>query len=67
MGDMKKELKEKTVEELLKEYPNGFAISQTCKLGKIILASSHFMALAQKHPLPPNNGGYLVVEMIEET
>lgn len=57
--------KEQTVDELLKKYPEGFAVGPGGNISKVIVATSHFYLLAREHPFPPPNGGYLVVKMID--
>lgn len=57
---------EKTIDELLKKYPDGFAVGPGGMINKILMATSHFVAVARAHPVAPTNGGYLVVEMTNE-
>ena len=54
-----------TVGELLEKYPDGFSVGYNGAISRIVFASSHFAAVAGEHPIPPSNGGYLVVEMEE--
>lgn len=54
-----------TVREILEKYPDGAAISPGGRLAKTLFASSHFVRIASEHPIAPQNGGYLVVEMQE--
>jgi len=54
-----------TVREILAKYPDGAAISPGGRLSKTLFASSCFARVAQEHPIAPQNGGYLVVEMQE--
>ncbi len=55
-----------TIGELLKLYPGGFSVGPGGNINKTVLASSHFSAIATNYPVPPLNGGYLVVEMVEQ-
>lgn len=57
---------EKTVKELLEKYPDGFSVGPGGDVNKTLMASSHFVAVAQRHPVAPPNGGYLVVEATNE-
>lgn len=59
------EIKEKTVEELLEVYPDGFAIGPGGSISKTLIATSHFRAIAMNYPFVVGNQGYLVVEMME--
>ena len=59
---MSEKLKSMTVGELLGLYPDGFTISASGTLEKIVGASSHLNIIARVFPLPPQNGGYLVVD-----
>lgn len=56
----------RTVEDLLKRYPGGFAVGPGGRVSRTIAATTYFYHLAGQHPFPPPNGGYLVVEMVEE-
>lgn len=58
--------KDQTIKGLLEQYPDGFSVGPGGDISKVIAATSHFYLLAQSHPTPPQNGGYLVVEMIPE-
>lgn len=57
---------EKTIGELLKKYPEGFAVGPAGMISRTLLASSHFVAIARAYPVAPTDGGYMVVEMTEE-
>lgn len=57
---------EKTIGELLKKYPDGFAVGPGGMVNKTLMATSHFVAVARQYPVAPSNGGYLVVEMTDE-
>lgn len=54
-----------TVRDLLKQYPDGFAVSHSGTVSKIVMATSYFSAIAVIYPALPSNGGYLVVELVE--
>jgi len=56
----------RTVEELLKKHPGGFAVGPGGHISRTIAATTYFYLLAKQHPFPPPNGGYLVVEQVEE-
>ena len=56
---------DKTVSELLERYPNGFAVGPHGHISKTLMAASYFQAIAQQYAFSPPNGGYLVVEMVE--
>ena len=53
---------DKTVGELLARFPHGFAISASGTIGRTITGSSHISAIINRWPIPPNGGGYLVVD-----
>ena len=55
-----------TIKELLEKYPDGFSIAPTGAIQKTVFASSHFAAVARNFPIAPANGGYLVVELIDQ-
>ncbi len=54
------------IKELLEKYPGGFAVTPGGHIQKTVYATSHFSFVAQTYPLPPSNGGYLVVEMTDD-
>ncbi len=56
-----------TIGELLELYPGGFSVGPGGDICKTICASSHFAKIAQAYPVVPYNGGYLVVEMVEQS
>ncbi len=61
---------ETTIAELIKRFPNGFAIGpgtpeEPGVLSRIIFASSHLRVIVTNHPTPEGNQGYLVVDMDE--
>lgn len=56
-----------TVRELLRRFPNGFAVSEDGSLSRTITGSSHLPVIAKLWPLPPSGGGYLVVDSDDDT
>ena len=58
--------KSATVVDLLKKYPNGFSVSCSGGISKIVFASSHFQAIVSSQDKVPPSGGYLIVDMMEE-
>ena len=54
------------VSELLKKYPEGFAVDPGGGISKTVYATSWFSHLVQSWPFPPLGGGYLVVEMTND-
>ena len=62
---------ETTVAELMARFPGGFSVGAGTPekpgcLSRIVAASSHFSKIAHSFPMPPANGGYLVVDMESE-
>ncbi len=60
-----------TVAELMAKFPGGFAIGPGSPenigtLSRVLAASSHLSKIVHAYPLPPSNGGYMVVDMDEE-
>ncbi len=55
-----------TVANLLKKYPEGFSVSCNGSISKIILASSYFEAIINNQDKVTSNGGYLIVDMMDE-
>lgn len=72
LGKDKWEMSEKkldkntTIAKLLEKYPNGFSVSCSGAISKIILATSYFTAIAKNQDKVPLNGGYLIVDMTDE-
>lgn len=58
--------KDLTIEQLLKLFPNGFSVNPIGGINKTLFATSHFTAIAAMYPMPPSDGGYLVVEMVDD-
>lgn len=56
-------MQDATIKQMLGKYPGGFSISYNGTVCKIIFVASHLASLATEHPIAPQNGGYLVVEM----
>lgn len=52
--------------ELLAKYPGGFSVTPSGKVMPIVAVSDNLMTIAEGHPLPPANGGYLVVRPEDE-
>jgi hypothetical protein len=62
---------ETTVAELMARFPAGFNVGpgtpeRPGDLCRNVAASSHLFKIAQAYPLPPGNGGYVVVDMDPE-
>jgi hypothetical protein len=60
-----------TVSELMARFPGGFSVGPGTPespgvLSRIVAASSHLSKVVAKYPMPPDNGGYLVVDMGDE-
>lgn len=51
-----------TVGDLLRQFPGGFTVSASGHISEILLASSRPMAIMENYPVPPPDGGYLVVQ-----
>jgi hypothetical protein len=47
--------------ELLQKYPGGFAVTPSGKVMPVVAVSDNLMTIAESNPLPPDDGGYLVV------
>lgn len=60
--DNVKSVGEMTVQQLRQFYPNGFVISASGTVDEVIAASSHLVNIARAYPLPPEDGGYIVVQ-----
>ena len=56
-----------TVRQLLEALPEGFSVGPNGDVSKTLMATSHFSGVAMSHPIAPQNGGYLVVEMIDQS
>lgn len=59
-------VKPKTIERMLALYPDGFSVGPGGAINRTLMATSHFVAIAQAYPVAPDNGGYLVVESVED-
>lgn len=59
-------IKDLTISELLTIFPDGFTIGYSGNISKILLASSYFTIIAGQYPVAPSNGGYMVVEMVDD-
>ena len=55
-----------SIEELLKKYPDGFAVAADGSVGRVLMASPHIRTVSLRFPSTPSRGGYLVIEMIDE-
>ncbi len=58
--------KNTTVVDLLKKYPDGFSVSPSRSISKIIFASSHLQFIINSRDGVPLSGGYLIVDMTDE-
>lgn len=54
-----------TISELLKKYPDGFAVGPGGDISKVVYATSRLSYIARSHPFPPPGGGYVVIEMVD--
>ena len=52
-----------TVKQLLQRFEDGFSVSKTGNIYEVIKASETLMPVAEEFPLPPENGGYLVIRV----
>ena len=59
-------MKPKTIDHMLALYPNGFSVGPGGAINRTLMTTSHFVAIAQAYPVAPSNGGYLVVESVED-
>jgi len=55
-----------TVLELLNLFPKGFSVGPNGHISEIVCATSSISILASYQPLPPGNGGYLVVDGVKQ-
>ena len=55
----------RTIEEMLKKFPNGFSVSPDGSINRIVMATPHIRALEMAFPAAPRRSVYLLVEMID--
>lgn len=60
-----------TVAELMKRFPDGFAVGpgepdNPGELSRVLAASSHLRGIVSQYPVLEGNQGYMIVDMDEE-